>query len=412
MMTLDEIEAKLAATASSYFGMPLPADAVEMRQRIRAEHDARANDESLPSEERLQAAFLPFDRASRPWRYLQLFVAGWPPFRDPVVAARVLVEQWNDFDAIPHALFVDLVFPHLSPEALTGAMNAKARMFFDELSDPFNAWRGQDEEAPLGLSWATDPATAKFFARGHGMENPRLVVYQACIAKADIAFVCADPSEEANLERGVVLRGPSAQWNTATPLGFGPSLGRRKRGRPSKAELERDAAYADYKTRLTTSWLQPRDWPLAQQESSGRVPIGRPYDVDTSAPFEKQFEEKPVERFVKSAALLLRLAKDGYRKQSGEKYVRSDVTNDLLEKILPEVRAELRRIGSSFDEQSRAKFFGALDNLDKRLRDKAERLSLKQTILDREKNLGQAFRDRKREIDRAKAREKKRKVHK
>ena len=116
MTMLDEIEAKLAAAASGYFGMALPADAVEVGQRIRAEQESFANDESLPLEERLQAAFRAFNRAARPWRYLQLFVQGLAArFRDPAVAARVLVEQWSDFDAIPHALFVDLVFPHLSP---------------------------------------------------------------------------------------------------------------------------------------------------------------------------------------------------------------------------------------------------------------------------------------------------------
>ena len=62
-------EAKLAAAASSYFGMALPADAVEVGERLRAEQDALANNESLPLEERLQAAFRPFNGAARPWRY-------------------------------------------------------------------------------------------------------------------------------------------------------------------------------------------------------------------------------------------------------------------------------------------------------------------------------------------------------
>jgi hypothetical protein len=179
MTILDEIEAKLAVAASSHFGRAFPADAVEVGQRLRAEQDALANDESTPLEERLQAAFRAFNRAARPWRYLQLFVSGWPTFRDPAVAARVLVEQWSDFQDIPHALFVDLVFPHLSPEALRSAMNAEARMFLDDLPDPFLAWRGQDEGMPPGLSWATDPGTAEVFARGHrGMENPRPAVYR------------------------------------------------------------------------------------------------------------------------------------------------------------------------------------------------------------------------------------------
>jgi hypothetical protein len=266
MMTLDEIEAKLAATAFSYFGMALRADVVEVGQRIRAEQDARANNENLPLEERLQAAFLPFNRAARPWRYLQLFVADWPPFHDPAVAACVLVEQWSDFDAIPHALFVDLVFPHLSPEALTDAMNAKARVFLDRLSDPFDAWRGQDEGVPLGLSWATDPTTAEFFACGHpGMENPRPIVYQAHIAKADVAFACADQSE-----RGIIVRRPPAIWKTMS-LGFDPTIVKRKRGRPSKGELARREAYAEYLRRLRAGPL-PEEAPLVEQEWPERQP--------------------------------------------------------------------------------------------------------------------------------------------
>lgn len=151
-----------------------------MGQRIRSEQDALANDESLSLEDRLEAAFRAFNRAARPWRYLQLFVAGWPPFRDAAVAACVLVKQWSDFDAIPHAWFVDLVFPRLPPEVLMAAMGPEARKFLDDLPDPFAAWRGQEDGKPPGLSWATDHVTAEIFARGHsGMENPRPVVYQA-----------------------------------------------------------------------------------------------------------------------------------------------------------------------------------------------------------------------------------------
>jgi hypothetical protein len=265
MTTLDEIEAKLAAIASSYFGMALPADAVEMRKGIRAEQDALANDESLEVEERLHAAFGPFDRVERPLRYLQLFVIGWPPFRDPAVAARVLVEQWNDFDAIPHELFVDLVFPHLSPELLKGAMNAEARKFLDDLPDPFLAWRGQDEGKPPGLSWATDPVTAEGFARGNRVtENPRPMVYHARIAKADVAFACADHSE-----RGVILRRPPAKLKK-TP-GFDATIVKRKRGRPSQDELALREARAGYLRWLKAGPL-PEEAPLIQQEWPERQP--------------------------------------------------------------------------------------------------------------------------------------------
>jgi hypothetical protein len=269
MTTLDEIEAKLAAAVSRYLGKPLPPDLAEAGQRARAEQDARANDEKLSLEERLQAAFRPFNRAARPWRYLQLFVADWPLFHDPAVAARVLVEQWSDFDAIPHAPFVDLVFPRLSHEALTAAMNAEARKFLDDLPDPFPAYRGQDEGAPLGLSWATERAAVEAFAHGHSvMENPRPTIYCARIAKADVAFVCADRNDQqVFLDRDVILRRPPTVWKITPEIE--PTIVKRKRGRPSKRELARQEAYAGYLRRLKAG-PRPEEGVLIQQERPKR----------------------------------------------------------------------------------------------------------------------------------------------
>ena len=413
MTILDEIEAKLAAAASSHFGRALPADAVEVGQRLRAEQNALANDESTPLEERLQAAFRAFNRAARPLRYLQLFVASWPPFRDPEVAARVLVEQWSDFEDIPHALFVDLVFPHLSPEPLRGAMNAEARMFLDDLPDPFLAWRGQDEGMPPGLSWATDPGTAEVFARGHrGMENPRPAVYRARIAKADVSFACADHSE-----REVILRRPPAEWMMTMTPGFDPTIVKRKRGRPSKVELARlarDTAYAEYLQRIKTGSPPPGGWPLVQTELSKRVPekrdVGRPYDVDPSAPFEQQFEKNLVERFIGNAAWMLRLEKDRYRRQEGaRKYVPADKCDKMLDRILSQLLPEFLKLASKLGDKFGEKFLDQVaalkrmvGNEDDRLYLRDDRRKLKQRIVIRERNLGQKISDGKRMIKRRK----------
>lgn len=206
MTTLEDIEGALSATMSRDLSMVVPADMVELRRRWRAEQDALADDDSLPLEERIEAAFR-CNSNQRPLQYLRLFKKGWGPFRDPAVAARVLVEEWSSFDAIRHDWFVDLVLPHLSRELLIGAMSAKARAFLDGLPNPFFAWRGQDARKPLGLSWTTDLDTASSFARGHRtILNPRPAVYKASIAKADVAFACADQDEhELTLRRPLRL---------------------------------------------------------------------------------------------------------------------------------------------------------------------------------------------------------------
>jgi hypothetical protein len=165
MTTLEDIEGTLSATMSRDFYMVAPAEMVELRQRWRVEQDALGDDDGLPLEERIEAAFRWCNSDQRPLQYLRLFKTGWGPFRDPAVAARVLVAKWSGFDAIRHDWFVELVWPHLSREVLIGATSAKAREFFDSLPDPFLAWRGQDARKPLGISWTTDRATAGTFAR-------------------------------------------------------------------------------------------------------------------------------------------------------------------------------------------------------------------------------------------------------
>src|SRR6516165_8796910 len=45
-----------------------------------------------------------------------------------------------------------------------------------------------------------------------------------------------------------------------------------KRGRPSKADAEREASYAEYVERITTGSPPPGGWPLVQCDFSVQVP--------------------------------------------------------------------------------------------------------------------------------------------
>jgi hypothetical protein len=69
----------------------------------------------------LASAFVAFDSAERPRRWLQLFKEQWPPFRDLDVAAESLVHMWSGFDTIPHGLFL-MVLSTIGRKRLNGAM--------------------------------------------------------------------------------------------------------------------------------------------------------------------------------------------------------------------------------------------------------------------------------------------------
>jgi hypothetical protein len=199
-----------------------------------------------------------------------------------------------------------------------------------------------------------------------------------------------------------------------------------KRGRPSKADAEREASYAEYVERITTGSPPPGGWPLVQCDFSVQVPkqrnVGRPYDVDPSAPYEQQFEKKLVERFIGNAAWLLRIMKDNYRKQAqAGKYVPARECDKFLEEILAQLLPEFLRLGSKLGDRFGKKFLdqveelkrlvcGADDSLclrDDRLDD--DRWNFKQKIITRERNLDQIILDRKRAMKGQKSRKNRRK---
>jgi hypothetical protein len=201
---------------------------------------------------------------------------------------------------------------------------------------------------------------------------------------------------------------------------------KRKRGRPSKAELDRDSAYAEYLQRIKTGSPPPGGWPLVQTELSKRVPekrdVGRPYDVDLSAPFEEQFEKKLVERFIRNSAWLLRIEKDSYRKRANAgKYVPAHECDELLEKILAQLLPEFLRLGSKFGDRFGKKFLDQVEALERMVNDGDDSLYLrddrldddrwkfKQKIMTRERNLDQIILDRKRMMKGHKSRKKRRK---
>jgi hypothetical protein len=181
-----------------------------------------------------------------------------------------------------------------------------------------------------------------------------------------------------------------------------------KRGRPKKSVAERKAALAEYLRRIKTGSPPPGGWPLVQPDWSVRVPkkrdVGRPYDVDPSAPFERQFEKKFVERFIGNAAWLLRFEKDKYRRKPGAgRYVPGREADKLLEKILSRLLPEFLRLAAGFSDKFGKRFRDQVKalkqmvgNEDDKLYLRDDRRNLKRKIMIRERNLNQIILDRKR----------------
>ena len=298
-----------------------------------------------------------------------------------------------------------------------GAMSGEARAFLDDLPDPFLAWRGQDGGKPPGLSWATDPATAEVFARGNrGMENRLPTVYSTRVAKADVAFACADHSE-----RGVTLRRPPAGWKTTTTttLGFDPTIVKRKRGRPSKAELDRakakldrDTAYAEYLERITTGCRRPE---IGRWSNGivGAVPKSEMWGDLMTWTLALHLTSN-LRRSSSSASLAMRrgcseFEKDRYRmRPNAGRYVPARECDELLEKILAQLLPEFLRLGSNLGDRFGKKFLDQVEALKQMVNDEDDSVCLwddrsdddrwkfKQQIMTRERNLDQIILDRKR----------------
>lgn len=96
----------------------------------------------------------------------------------------VVTRAWSGFDAIPHEDFADLFkrFVDTSPS--------------NELPANLTVYRGQDADAPKGLSWTLDRKVAATFARGHrNIRNPSPTIIEMEIEPEHIAFVCKDRDE-------------------------------------------------------------------------------------------------------------------------------------------------------------------------------------------------------------------------
>ena len=151
--------------------------------------------------------------------------------------------------------------------------------------------------------------------------------------------------------------------------------------------------------------------------------VGRPYDVDPSAPFEQQFEKNLVGRFIGNAAWLLRMEKDSYRKRANAgKYVPAHECDKLLEKILAQLLPEFLRLGSKLGDRFGKKFLYKVEALKRMVGDEDDSLFLrddrwdddrwkfKQKIMIRERNLNQIILDRKRMVKGRKLLKKQRKA--
>jgi hypothetical protein len=75
-------------------------------------------------------------------------------------------------------------------------MEPQQRAFYDALPKVVTVFRGCSEERIQGVSWTTDAAVARGFARGHrGISPPKPVVARARIPKSGIFTVLVDREE-------------------------------------------------------------------------------------------------------------------------------------------------------------------------------------------------------------------------
>lgn len=131
----------------------------------------------------------------RPWHVLEF--AQQLGDSEGAVFWRIVTEEWSGFDLIPHAEY-EKQFTRFSATA-PGSAN----------TDSVSLFRGQDADAPVGLSWTSCPNVAAGFARGHrGMRNKAPVVLETIVDCAQIAFECDDRSEH----EYVLLARPDEYW--------------------------------------------------------------------------------------------------------------------------------------------------------------------------------------------------------
>ena len=132
-----------------------------------------------------------FDSTGRPYAFLDYFIG----CQDPEVFWRTFHKEWSGFDAIPHEDFADLLEIYRQdwrPEF----MPREDLQFYNSLPESVTVFRGQDQDAEIGLSWTLNRDVADGFAKGHrGIVNKSPVILTAEINKLDIASVQTDRNE-------------------------------------------------------------------------------------------------------------------------------------------------------------------------------------------------------------------------
>jgi hypothetical protein len=99
----------------------------------------------------------------------------------PEIIWRVLHDEWNGFDAIPHARFTRL-FSRIHEHWRVEYMNADDREFYASLPERFTVYRGQESFMRTGLSWTLDWDIAAKFS--HGLRGPTNISPAIVIAEA------------------------------------------------------------------------------------------------------------------------------------------------------------------------------------------------------------------------------------
>jgi hypothetical protein len=117
---------------------------------------------------------------------------------DTEVFWKVFHHCWSSCDdtwALNRALLQSLSF-HNQEHPARYYMDRKQRKFYNSLPDVVTVFRGCSKERIRGVSWTTDVAVARGFARGHrGMSPPNPVVARARIPKSAIFTVLVDREE-------------------------------------------------------------------------------------------------------------------------------------------------------------------------------------------------------------------------
>ena len=133
-----------------------------------------------------------FGSHERPREFLRLTLGS---LLEPRAKWQLLHREWSGFDRIPHGEFSTLL-AGIRPAWNARYMLAADHRGYSRLADTITVHRGQDDAAPVGLSWTTDRAVAERFARGHRfIWNPHPVLLTGSVSKRDVAGFYTDRKE-------------------------------------------------------------------------------------------------------------------------------------------------------------------------------------------------------------------------